>query len=250
MAEKKKLFLSLCILGSILNAAPAVSLDNDAAILVKVHDIKPIKNDKGITTSCEFMTTVHNRTPNDLSGINIELNWFDEAVNNADAQERSMDTSNMRRTKDFISSDVNTSVKIPVLKKNTQKSVPSKINTNRCFMLMEDAKINVKSCNANAVSKKDNVSCNSLFTYISSKSPEYYTEFLDISLDEQKEKEAKNKEKISNEFDTIFKNIEDNLQKTSRLLTTTFAPSAPLSSAAVNVPETEPVATNAPTTNN
>ena len=237
MVEKKKLFLSLCIFGSILNATPAVSLDNNDAILVKVHDIKPVKNERGITTHCEFMTTIHNRTSSDMSGINIELNWFDEAVKDAMEQEKSMDTSNMRRTQDFISSDIRTSINVPVLQKNTQKSIPSKINNNRCFVLMEDAEINVKTCKANTTNKKDDVACTSLFTYVSSKSPEYYTEFLNVSLDEQKKKDAQDKAKISGELDKIFKTIEDNMQKTSRLLTTTFAPVAPMSSSAVNVPD-------------
>lgn len=251
MVEKKKLFLSLCIFGSILNTTPAVSLDNDAAILVKVHDIKPVKNERGITTHCEFMTTIHNRTSNDMSGINIELNWFDEAANDAIEQERSMDTSNMRRTKDFISSDIRASVNVPVLQKNTQKSIPSKINTNRCFALMEDAEINVKSCKSNATNKKDDIACTSLFTYVSSKSPEYYTEFLNISFDEQKNRDAQNQEKISNELDEVFKTIEENMQKTSRLLTTTFAPVAPMSSSAVNVPSAPtPANTQAPVANN
>jgi len=147
MVEKNKLFVSLCIFGSILSATPAMSLENDDAILVKVHDIKPVKNERGITTHCEFMTTIHNRTPNDISAINIELNWRDEAADNTIEQEKSMDTSNLRRTKDYVSSDIQATVNIPILKKNTQKSLPNKINSNRCFILMEDADINVKSLN-------------------------------------------------------------------------------------------------------
>jgi len=248
MVEKNKLFVSLCIFGSILSATPAMSLENDDAILVKVHDIKPVKNERGITTHCEFMTTIHNRTPNDISAINIELNWRDEAADNTIEQEKSMDTSNLRRTKDYVSSYIQATVNIPILKKNTQKSLPNKINSNRCFILMEDADINVKSCKSNATNKKDEIACTSLFTYVSSKSPEYYTEFLNISLDEQKTKEAQDKEKISNELDAIFKTIEDNMQKTSRLLTTTFAPVAPLSSAAIDVPSAPTAETSATNT--
>ena len=244
MFENKKLFLSLLVFSGIVSANPVASLDNNDALLVKVHDIKPIKNERGMTTNCEFTTTIYNRSSNDISELVFELNWYDEAAKNTIEQEKSMDNSRMRSTKDFVSSDVRSSVNVPVLKKDTQKSVQSKINTDRCFMLLEDAKIDVKSCKSGGNSRKDSISCESLFSFISSKSPEYYTNFLAVTLDKQKEEDKKEQEKINKELDEVFEKIEENLQKTSRLLTTTFAQSASSSAAtAVNIPDapTKPV---------
>lgn len=242
MVEKKKLLGSLCILSCIVNASPVTAADNNDALLVKVHDVKPIKNEKGITTNCEFTTTIYNRSSSDISELNIELNWFDEAAKDTIQQEKNMDNGNMRRTQDFISSDVRSTISIPVLKKSTQKSIQSKLNSERCFMLLEDAKINVKSCKSGGTSRKETVSCEALFQFISSKSPEYYTEFLNISLDTQKEEDKKEREKISKELDDIFEKLEDNMKKTSRILTTTFAPVAPLPSAAITIPNATPAA--------
>ena len=237
MVENKKLFLGLWVLAGLLGSAPVQALENDDALLVKIHDIKPVKNERGVTTNCEFTTTIYNRSSNDVSEVNFELNWYDEATKNTIEQEKSMNVSDrMRRTEDFVSSDVRSQVNIPVLKKNTQKSVQGKINTDRCFLLMEDAVINVKSCKSGATSRKDSISCDSLFQYVSSKSPEYYTDFLAVTLDKQKEEDEKKQEQVSQELDTMFDNIEENLQKTSRLLTTTYATANSLSTSAVNVP--------------
>ena len=237
MFEKKKLFLSLWVLGAVVNATPVMALENDDAILVKVHNIKPIKNEKGMTTNCEFTTTIFNRSSKDASDVNIELNWFDEGAKSTIEQEKSIDTSNRRKTKDFVSADVNSSISFPMLKKNTQKSIQGNINTDRCFLLMENAKINVKSCKFAGATKKDEASCASLFQYISSKSPEYYTEFLAVTLDKHKEEDKKKQEKISNELDSIFEQIDENMKKTSRLLTTTYAQTSQSGVSSISIPE-------------
>ena len=146
MFVKKNLFMFLMGLGCCSFLTSAQALAASEAILVKIHDIQTVKNDKGVTTACEFATTVYNRTSSDINELIFDLNWFDEAVDGVINQEKSSNTNNRRGTKDFVTAEVHNPVNIPQLKKNTQKTIRAKINTDRCFMLLEDAKINVSSC--------------------------------------------------------------------------------------------------------
>ena len=84
--------------------------------------------------------------------------------------------------------------------------------------------------------RNDAVTCEGMLQYVSSTSPEYYTDFLAITLDEKKEEEAKTKEKVSQELDSIFEMTEENLQKTSRVLATTYAPLNPQGANAISKP--------------
>ena len=150
MMKNKTFFLSLATAAyTFLNTFPAVALDENDAILVKIQDIKPIKDKNGITTSCEFLSTIYNRTNMDLSEISFDLAWVDTAVKNTIAIEQNINPNgrnNLSGTADYISPDVISQISIPVLKRNSQKSMRGTINTNRCFILLEDAKIMVSYC--------------------------------------------------------------------------------------------------------
>ena len=51
MMKNKTFFLSLATIAyTFLSAFPAAALDENDAILVKIQDIKPIKDDNGLTT--------------------------------------------------------------------------------------------------------------------------------------------------------------------------------------------------------
>ncbi len=259
MFEKKKLFLGLLAAYAFVAATPAYAINENDAILVKIQDIKPVKNERGVTTGCEFLSTIYNRTNEDLSELSFDLSWFDEAVQNTITQEKSMRRNgrdDLRGTEDYISPDVISTLNIPVLKKNSQKSMRGKITSDRCFILLEDAKISVSSCKKDGKDgDKNGLSCQSLFRYISSKSPEYYTDFLAVSVENQKELDNKTKERQSQELDTLFKNAEANLNKASRLLNSTVAPVNPLPAAAsekkpVPMPAVSTPGVPAPTTAN
>ena len=259
MMKNKTFFLSLATAAyTFLNTFPAVALDENDAILVKIQDIKPIKDKNGITTSCEFLSTIYNRTNMDLSEISFDLAWVDTAVKNTIAIEQNINPNgrnNLSGTADYISPDVISQISIPVLKRNSQKSMRGTINTDRCFILLEDAKIMVSYCKQNTKGKADKMqdiqSCQSLFKYISSKSPEYYTDFLAVSMETQKEMDIKEKQRQSEELDTLFKNAEANMNTTARLLNTTVAPVNPLP-AAITLPEdkTSPASDSAANTDN
>lgn len=109
MFEKKKLFLGLLAAYAFVAATPAYAINENDAILVKIQDIKPVKNERGVTTGCEFLSTIYNRTNEDLSELSFDLSWFDEAVQNTITQEKSMRRNgrdDLRGTEDYISPDV------------------------------------------------------------------------------------------------------------------------------------------------
>ena len=236
MLKKSSLFLGLLTAYTLATVSPALALSENDAILVKVQDIVPTKDNRGMITGCEFLTTIYNRTDADLSELSFGLNWYDDAVQNTIIQEQNLNRygrdNNMRGTDEFISPDVISTFNIPILKKNSQKSMRGKIDSDRCFILLEDARITVSSCKQNGQDNSSgNFSCQSLFRYISSKSPEYYTDFLAVSVETQKELDTKTKKRQSQELDTLFQNAEANLNKASRLLNTTVAPVNPLPAA-------------------
>lgn len=239
MMKNKTFFLSLATIAyTFLSAFPAAAIDENDAILVKIQDIKPIKDDNGLTTGCEFLSTIYNRTDSDLTELSFDLSWVDEAVKNTINFEQNMNRNgrnDLYGTADYVSPDVISTLNIPVLKKNSQKSMRGTISTDRCFILLEDAKINVSSCKQNnREERKGGLSCQSLFKYISSKSPEYYTDFLAVSIENQKEMDSKEKARQSQELDTLFKNVEANMNRTARLLNNTVAPGNPLPAAISN----------------
>lgn len=239
MMKNKTLFLSLATAAyTFLSTYPAAAINENDAILVKIQDIKPIKDDNGITTGCEFISSIYNRTGSDLTELSFDLSWVDKAVQNTITLEQNLNRNSRNDfagTADYVSPDVVSTINIPVLKKNSQKSMRGTISSDRCFILLEDAKISVSSCKqGNKEDKKGGLSCQSLFRYISSKSPEYYTDFLTVSIENQKEMDSKERERQSQELDTLFKNVEANMNRTARLLNTTVAPVNPLPAAGIN----------------
>ena len=226
MFEKRKLFLGLSVLYFLIAAAPASAVDENDAVLIKIQDIKPIKNDQGITTECEFLSTIYNRSDSDILELSLNLDWLDEAARDTISQEKTSTSNgrkNLRGTENYISPNVVATLNIPVLKKNSQKTMVSKVASDRCFILLEDAQIDVSSCKKDSNTTGKELSCQSLFRYISSRSPQYYTDFLAVSPEAQKEIENKEKERQSQELDVLFRNIELNINKASRILKSTVA---------------------------
>ena len=232
--NNKALFLSLAVAAySLVNTSTALALNEDDAILVKIQDIKPVKDNNGLTTACEFISTVYNHTGMDLSELSFNLVWTDEAVKNTIELEQNLSRNNANNnftgTADYVSSNVVSTINIPLLKKSSQKSIRSKIISDRCFILSEDAQIIVSACKQNGKeNNKGNFSCQSLFHYISSKSPEYYTDFLEVSIEDQKELDSQEKERQTQALDKLFSTVESNLNDTIKLLQNTNPPTNPL----------------------
>lgn len=236
MKSSKKVFVSCLALGlaAALNASAA-----DNAVLFKVHDIVPVKNSDGNIVSCDLGATFYNRTGSEIVNSSIELVWHDEVVSDTIDQEQRQAKEAQRlnrgrsisryNTATYNERDLNLSLKLPPLKPYQQVTLKSKINTDRCFLLLGDVDVRVANCGtANDMSTrpaKTSPSCENLFLYVSPQNPEYYSEFQAISPDEQKAQETSQMEQQRKELEAAYNQANDELSKlTSTLIGSSSAP--------------------------
>lgn len=66
--------------------------------------------------------------------------------------------------------------------------------------------------------RKTDFSCAGIFRFVSSIDPQYYTEFKPISLNDQAAQETAKKDADKKEIDTLFNQVETNINKVSAVL--------------------------------
>lgn len=76
----------------------------------------------------------------------------------------------------------------------------TKVNTDRCFLLLNDVEINVSNCTtggsgATATGGRGSNACGDIFRFVSVSNPEYYTEFSAVSMQEIQTQEQTQAEK-------------------------------------------------------
>lgn len=204
--------LSICLASCIGTAQAA-----DDAVLFKIHDIVPIKNADGLVISCELGATFYNRTASEINNAAVNLIWRDEVVSDAIDQEqrdeREATRLSRRRsrysTSDYDSDTVTLSLKLPPIKSFQQVSLQSKINTNRCYLLLSDMEVEVANCgmsggNIAKTTGRSTAACNNLFRFVSVKNPEYYTEFKEISFSDQTQQEQTMLEQQKQDIDKLY----------------------------------------------
>ena len=223
MANK---FLSALLAGVVCFGAVAAEAA-EGAVMFKIHDIKPIKNDDNLVESCEFSATFYNNTEMTVSNVELELVWRDKVVEETIETERKEATSTFRGrriqnnrsyrrgsgTEAFTTVELTAPISLPPLAPAKQITVKNTVKSDRCFMMLENVEVNIRSCRTagsdsalgaggNAVGVRSSVSesCNGLFKYYSPKDPEFYTDFKPISYDEESAQERlkinKDKEEV------------------------------------------------------
>lgn len=219
MNKNAKLFAACLGFGmaSYINAAAAAA----DAVLFKIHDIVPVKNADGNVTSCDVGATFYNRTANEIANASLNLIWADEVVADAinqeernakEAQRLNRRTVARYNTATYNSRNVSMSLRLPPLKPYQQVTLKSKVVTDRCFLLLNDMEIEVTNCGTSADAGKGSVSarnaaavCSNLFRFVSPKSPEYYSEFRPISVDEQNAQEQSQSDQQKQEINNLYK---------------------------------------------
>ena len=201
--NKKILFSALAFVMAGCVSVPSVQAADDA-ILYKIHDVKPIKNDAGILVGCDYNATFFNRTSSNLKSADINLVWFDDTVNamaqqNQKKNEQASSSRNSRNRKSNQKApesssvaSVSSSIQLANLAPAQQKTVHAKISSDRCFLLIGDASLAASNCdvaaadNASGSSFKGNQGCSGLFKFVPASDPQYYSEFKQISPEEEK----------------------------------------------------------------
>ena len=209
MNRKAKLLMQVISLSTVLISGVAMAVDNKAAqtdkgfVLFKIHDIVPEKNANGKVLYCNVGATFFNRTKEDVSNAALTLSWRDDVIDDIivheereDKEKRRVDPKGPRprySTAGFTDKVVSTSLKLPPLKVGQQVSLKTKVDTDRCFLLLNDMDITVNNCGTIGMSdrRSGSIVCDNLFSYVSPKMPEYYTEFKETSYDDQIQAENK-----------------------------------------------------------
>lgn len=209
-----------------VSVAMAASDDATEEVLFKIHDISPVKNRDGEVVACDFHTTFYNRSPNEINEAVVNLVWKDTSLENVINEEKNEDAQKRNRnanrayseTERRTSTEVSTQVEISGLKSYKQVTLDNRINTDRCFMLLQQVDFSVKSCSAKGVTaagrsnaRRNNAisPCARMFKFVSPESEQYYLDFKEITLDEEKSKdEAQKREKMSQTDSVYAKTIE------------------------------------------
>lgn len=235
MNVRREFFLTLASVFSIILASNANAQFDNRAILYKIHDIRPVKNHEAQVVACEFDATFFNRTDLNLSTISLDMGWKDdviestieiekkEEIKNADADTGFSRRRGLSKTESLTSRNVGTSLSLPPLASQKQIVVTGRVDTDRCFLLIEDVNLNVKSCkvstlNKDAKSDVKDTDCKELFKYISSMNPEYYTEFKSASYQDQQREEMQEKQKEKNELNSMYNKTVSSFNRVTEML--------------------------------
>ena len=232
----KKVFgLALTLLvATHISSANAQSAQTEDALLFKIHDITPVKNNEGEVIACDFNTTVFNRSAYTLKDAELDLSWKDTTIEGVVEDEKKQDAASNRRTggraysetERSTATDVSTAVSISTLRPQRQVTINSRINTDRCFLLIEDVNFNVKSCNVEGLSARGagrttgaaGSPCGRLFKFVSPADPQFYLEFKEISVDEQRAQEKVEREKSISEIDRLYRETLDALESAGSII--------------------------------
>ncbi len=220
MNRKMKFLLQVLGLGTALIAGGAVAAPEKEAeklgeILFKIHDVVPEKNADGKVLYCNIGATFFNRTKIDVANASLTLKWEDEVIGETIDQEERAEKERRRvnpngerarySTSSFTGKSISTSLKLPPLKAGQQVSLKTKVDTDRCFLLLNDMDINVNNCGTAGLNDKvSRQGCNNLFSYVSPKMAEYYTDFKAVSHEEQMALEDAEVSNTQNEVNAFF----------------------------------------------
>lgn len=208
------------------------------AILFKIHDITPVQNAEGLTSSCDFLVTFYNRTPDGMRFGKLDLGWVDnisdrykideEKTNEQESTERSFNL--VSRGNGNIEGSVKANIDMPPLGAYQQVSVKGHIKTEKCFLLLEPLQFKVTSC---AIAEQNDQSskqatrsasprsageCAGLFQFVDSQNPEYYDEFKEISYSEQEASLNREKQTNLDEINTKYNKIVNTFEQANSIL--------------------------------
>ena len=223
MVGKINLWMQILGVSAALVATGAYAADRNAEnkvattgeVLFKIHDIVPEVDENGNVIYCNVGATFFNRTNIDMANVALTLKWNDDVIGEIiDQEERAekemaRSNSNARRprysTSGTTAKTINASLKLPPLKSMQQVSLKTKVDTNRCFLLLNDMDIEIDNCGTASVGERMSAQgCSNLFRYVSPKMAEYYMEFKEISLEEQVKLEDEELSGLQKEMDASF----------------------------------------------
>lgn len=208
--------------------------DENEAMLFKIHDITPVKNREGEVIACDFNTTFYNRSTYNLKEALLEFGWKDKALGEVIAEEKEEDAAKQNRnsnrgyseTERKTSQDIDIMIEVPSIKSYKQVTVNNRINTDRCFLLIEKVTFSVKSCNAEGLANagrsarrtSQSDACSRMFKFVSPEDAQYYLEFKEITPDEEKAKEEAIRQDSKDAANEIYSKTVDSLNSAAGII--------------------------------
>ena len=196
------------------DAAPRAVKESVGEIIFKIHDVVPEKNADGEIMYCNLGATFFNRTKDDISNLAISLVWNDDVISEAiDLETRAEREAKRNRSKEpksrystssFTSKSISTDLRLPPIKVNQQITLKTKVDTDRCFLLLNDMDIHVTNCGSLGVASSKEA-CANYFQYVSPKHGEYYTEFKEISWESKILQEDEQVSQLQNDVEELYK---------------------------------------------
>ena len=163
----------------------------------------------------------------------LDFTWKDTSLEDVIKQEKEEDAEKQNRnanrayseTERRTSKDVNIMIEVPAIKPYKQVTVNNRINTDRCFLLIEKVDFSVKSCSAeglaggrSARSASRRSSCSRLFKYVSPEDAQYYLDFKEITPDEENSREEAEKQESKDEVAGTYAKTIDPLNSAGSII--------------------------------
>ena len=189
-----------CLTSFVANAQPDEDTSDVGAILFRIENIVPLANKDGITDQCAYTLTVYNRMDKGLRSADLQLTWTDNVSGKYQINGDNLKVVGAKEAQIQIAQIMTIDNVAP----HSQKSFAQKVNTDKCYLLLNEMQYSVKSCSIEGqkmqtrkdLKGREIGGCSNNFNYIDSKNPEYYTEFKDIpasalakQVEEEKERE-------------------------------------------------------------
>lgn len=218
------------VLTMISGAALFAAADAYAAseVIYKIHDITPVKQDNEIV-SCDFSVTFFNRATQTVSNLSLDIGWKDEVIEDrikeekkekiVDENDNFQGYSGRSKTEEFTSKVVSTNLSVPPLLSEKQISVKGSVKTNRCFLLLQEPEIVVRSCKFGVGNMDTNAGvCKRLFKFVNPQQGEYYTDFKTVSYDIQKKEDKQHSLNEQKDLDKLYNNALSSVKRISQTL--------------------------------
>lgn len=191
-------------------------------IIFRIENIKPITNEEGMTSQCEFYVTVYNRMDKDVKEAELSLAWTDNVSAKYKVENNKLQVEKDKEKAKFV---VSKTITLKEIAPHQQKSFKEVVDTDKCFLLFDQVEYKVPSCftGGDDVKMKNNKrmsngSCTGMFDYINSQNPEYYSEFKDVpESDLQKMAEEQDKSETQ-AIEDLYKSTVENMDKVSKNL--------------------------------
>ena len=210
------------ILFSVGANAASDSTSREDGIIFRIENIKPMKDEQGLISQCEFYVTVYNRTDKAVKEAELNLSWKDNISGKYKLGQKEVEVENDEAK---ITQILHQNVKLKDIEPHQQKSFKQVIDTDKCYLLFDNVEYNVPVCIADGDEIKvrnnrrmGNGSCVGMFDYVNTHNPEYYSEFKDVPESDLEKAAEEQKKQDAEALENLQKESLETIEEVSKIL--------------------------------